>query len=145
MYSYINQKKNCISGSNNIYTDFPALMSSGGFPVISSAYQNNKRVKQKNNIHDNYDYRQFLTQNADSLILENQKKACDRCCGCLTNFQPRDNHNKYLFTSCNDATKPFGYESSDLKNLYLNKMDFQSRLSAPFMTQSEMLKFPRHN
>ena len=47
MYSYINQKKNCISGSNNIYTDFPALMSSGGFPVISSAYQNNKRVKQK--------------------------------------------------------------------------------------------------
>jgi len=134
----------CYNGSNNVYTGFPALMSSGNFPK-STTSETKRELKKNNGIEDNYGYRQFLINNADNLILYNQEKACDRCCGCLQNFKPRPDQQKYLFTSCNDSNKPFGYETSDLKNLYLSKKALQSRILAPIMTQSEMLRFPKHN
>ena len=144
----MNTKKNeisCYNGSNNIYTDFPALMSSGNFPKSNTACRSNNELKKNNGIEDNSDYRQFLIQNADNLILYNQEKACDNCSGCLATFKPRPTAQKFLFASCGDSSKPFGYETSDLKNMYLSKKALQSRISAPIMTQSEMLQFPRHN
>ena len=132
----------CYNSSNSVYTGFPALMSSGHFPESTAS---KRELKKNNGVKDNYGYRQFLINNADNLILYNQEKACDRCCGCLQNFKPRPDSQKYLFTSCNDSNKPFGYETSDLKNLYLSKKALQSRISAPIMTQSEMLSFRKHN
>ena len=132
----------CYNSSNNVYTGFPALMSSGHFPESTVS---KRELKKNNGVKDNYGYRQFLINNADNLIIYNQEKACDRCCGCLQNFKPRPDTQKYLFTSCNDSNKPFGYETSDLKNLYLSKKALQSRISAPIMTQSEMLSFRKHN
>ena len=132
----------CYNSSNNVYTGFPALMSSGHFPESTVS---KRELKKNNGVKDNYGYRQFLINNADNLIIYNQEKACDRCCGCLQNFKPRPDSQKYLFTSCNDSNKPFGYETSDLKNIYLSKKALQSRISAPIMTQSEMLSFRKHN
>ena len=85
----------CYNGSNNVYTGFPALMSSGHFPK-STASKSKRELKKNNGIEDNYGYRQFLINNADNLILYNQEKACDRCCGCLQNFKPRSDSQKYL-------------------------------------------------
>ena len=135
----------CHNSSNNIYTDFPALMSSGNFPKTNNAFTSNNELKKNNGIEDNYDYRQFLIKNADNLILYNQEKACDNVGGCLKNFERRQPSQKFLFASCSDSSKPFGYETSDLKNIYLSKKALQSRISGPIMTQSEMLRFPKHN
>ena len=44
-----------------------------------------------------------------------------------------------------DKTQPFGYQHSDLKNLYTSAQSLQSRLSAPIMTQSQMLNLPNWN
>jgi len=136
----------CNKGGNNIHPGFPALMSSGNFNTNwNSACKTNNVLKKHAGIKDNYQYRQYLTKNADWLILKNQTDACEGCCGCIQNFGSRPPSQKFLFKSCSDSRIPFGYETSDLKNLYLSKTQLQERLSAPIMTQSEMLKMPNWN
>ena len=78
---------------------------------------------------------------------KNTMAACADCCGCMENFKPVPPSNKYLFTSCTDKIQPFGYENSDLKNLYLTDTALQSRLCAPIMTQAQMLQhgMPNYN
>ena len=34
--------------------------------------------------------------------------------------------NKYIFKSCTDQSKPFGYQNSDLKNLYISSKALES-------------------
>ena len=48
-------------------------------------------------------------------------------------------HQKYLFKDCNDNSVPFGYQSSDLKNMYLSRESLESNLSGPIMTQEQLL------
>ena len=82
------------------------------------------------------------------VIMKNQKEACDQCCSCLNQFENTNviqQSNKYIFKSCADKTQPFGYQQSDLKNLYTSAKSLQSRLSAPIMTQSQMLNLPNYN
>ena len=52
-----------------------------------------------------------------------------------------------IFKSCSDKTVPFGYEHSDLKNIYLTSQDLASRLAAPILTQSDYLAkgIPNYN
>ena len=47
---------------------------------------------------------------------------------------------KYLFKSITDTKKPFGYEESDLKNLNLSRKQLNSKMTAPFVSQEELLK-----
>ena len=44
------------------------------------------------------------------------------------------NHkNKYLFSSVYDNNRPFGYQNSDLKNVYLSRQQLQARAEAPLL------------
>jgi hypothetical protein len=53
----------------------------------------------------------------------------------------------FLFSSPWDQSQPFGYESSDLKNLYLSRYELQSRMMAPSLSQEQYLfgGFPNPN
>ena len=51
----------------------------------------------------------------------------------------KENSNKYLFSSCMDRTQPFGYESSDLKNIYISRERLNSNLSGPIISQEDLL------
>ena len=139
----------CYKGSNNIHAGFPALMSDGKWATNwEPACGINNELKKAVGITNNYEYRQYLIQNADNIIGKNQMGACDNCCACWENFKDRNaikSPNKYLFTSCSDKTQPFGYQNSNLKNLYISSKSLQSRLIAPIMTQSQMLNLPNFN
>ena len=137
----------CYKGSNNIHAGFPALMSDGVlFTKWDSACKNNNILKKSVGITNNYNYRQFLTKYADRIIKKNQIAACEQCCGCLENFgRGPVNTGKYIFKSCTDRTQPFGYETSNLKNLYLTDKALQSRLCGPLVTQEQMLRMPNWN
>ena len=65
---------------------------------------------------------------------------CDGCCKCSYNAGGDGGVDKYLFSSCSDNTAPFGYQESDLKNLYLSKQELNSKLMAPILTQEQYLK-----
>ena len=77
----------------------------------------------------------------------NSIAACGQCGACMDSFTPRPESDKYLYKGCSDNTRPFGYETSDLKNLYLSREQLQNRLAAPIMTQNDFIKMglPNYN
>ena len=140
----------CYSGSNNIHFDFPPIMSDGrNFATWQPGAIVNEEIKVRENIKTNWQYRQYLTNNADSIIKYNQLAACDQCCSCPAKYGDGKeiSNSPFLYKSCTESTQPYGYENSDLKNLYLDEYQLQCRLITPVITQEQLLKgkFPNFN
>ena len=150
----------CYNGSNNIHFNLPPLMSYGrNFTTLTPARQQNTKVFEKLNMQSNYDYRQYLISNAENLIKKNMLSACDNCCHCERIIDGIPQHQKYFYRDCSDLNKPYGYQDSDLKNMYLTRHQHESKLKAPILTQEQLLqlksqqqskveeqyKFPEHN
>lgn len=139
----------CYAGSNNIHFDFPPIMSDGrNFTKWQPGAVINQQIREENSIKTNWQYRQYLTENANSIIKSNQIEACDECCYCpaLRNGEPISN-TPFLYKSCMDKSQPYGYENSDLKNVYLTSYQLQARMVAPAITQEQLLqeKYPNPN
>tara|TARA_B100000945_G_scaffold299781_1_gene280750 strand:+ start:226 stop:648 length:423 start_codon:yes stop_codon:yes gene_type:complete len=132
----------CYSGSNNIHFDYPAIMSDGRlFTLRDPACIRNTMIKKSAGISNNYQYRQYLIKNADNIMKSNTEKTTDQCCfskNIIHNKKPTNN--KYIYQSCSDSNQPYGYETSDLKNVYLTRRELQSQLVSPILTQEELLK-----
>jgi hypothetical protein len=141
----------CYSGSNNIHFDFPPIMKDGrNYANWQPGGALNEQIRKENNIHSNWSYRRYLTENADNIAKMNQIAACDDCCSCPAKYgkDPQtDNKTPFLYKSCSDNSQPYGYENSDLKNLYLSDVQLESRMVTPVITQDQLLKggFARAN
>jgi len=141
----------CYSGSNNIYHDFPPIMHDGrNYSSWQPGAYLNEHIKKEAGIKTNWEYRQYLCKNADAIIRYNQEASCDNCCGNMSTYgdgKPVSNNTPYLFKSTLDKTTGYGYEDSDLKNLYLSDVSLQSRMVTPVISQSELLYkgIPRAN
>ena len=84
-----------------------------------------------------------MVNNADAIIKTNQLEACDQCCACPArlNTLPKDEKNSpFLYKSCIESTAPYGYETSDLKNMYLSKTQLECRRFTPVITQAQLLQ-----
>lgn len=140
----------CYSGSNNIHFDFPPIMSDGrNFSKWQPGAKINEELRKENNIKTNWQYREYLTKNADAIIRSNQMEACDECCYCPANESNTQStpNSPFLYKSCVEKSQPYGYESSDLKNMYLSSYELQCRMVAPILTQDQYLqqKYPNPN
>lgn len=124
----------CYSGSNNIHFGFPPIMTDGRNYADwqPNAVINNEIIK-KENIKTNWQYRKYLTQNADSIIRFNQLESCNQCCTCpeLNSNQKSIPNSPFLYKTCTDSTQPYGYQNSNLKNLYLSSQQLNARKMAP--------------
>ena len=133
----------CYSGSNNIHFDFPPIMSDGrNFASWQPGAVISEKIRNEANIKTNWNYRKYLTENADQIIKYNQLSACDECCACPAKYgddQPVSN-GPFLYKSCSDASRPYGYEGSDLKNMYLSSFELQSRMVTPVYSQAQLLQ-----
>jgi hypothetical protein len=148
----------CASGSNNIHFGFPPIMTDGrNYSSWQPGGALNANIRKKENITTNWQYRKFLTENADSIIATNQLEACNQCCSCPARYDTGQSHSPtaprntpinnttsntspFLYKSCTESTEPYGYESSDLKDVYLSEYKLQSRLVTPVLTQEQLLK-----
>ena len=131
----------CYSGSNNIYFGFPPIMTDGrNYAQWQPGAVVNKTLREENGIKSNWQYRKYLQENADQVIEYDQRMACNECCGCPYYKNNQSANNPYLYTSCTEKTQPFGYEGSDLKNLYLNRQELQCRMSVPDVSQYQLMK-----
>jgi hypothetical protein len=127
--------------SNSIHSGFPALAHDGNlYTDWSGSESMNNTIKKTAGTTSNYSYRQWLIHNGVKMINLNTKSAEEHGCGHMTDFEPVENSNKYIFKGGDDTIRPFGYEDSDLKQLYLNESMLHNRMSAPIMTQHEMLE-----
>ena len=130
----------CYKGSNNIYSDFPAVMSDGRVHTEhDTACEINNGILKQTGISNNYDYRQYLIRNGLDIMSQNTNSSQEN--SNVHSFSGNNiTTNKYLFKSMSDKKQPFGYETSDLKNLYLTRKELEGKMSAPFVTQEELLK-----
>ena len=150
----------CYAGSNNIHLDFPPIMHDGrNYANWQPGSVINDRLRNEANIKSNWEYRRYLCNNADTIIKVNQLSACGDCCANTAQYTSQttttngatttqtSNNSPYLFKSCMDSTKPFGYQNSDLKNMYLSDVNLQSRMVTPVFSQAELLSngLPRAN
>ena len=159
----------CYSGSNNIHFDYPAIMSDGrNYANWLPGAAINEKIRKDEGIKTNWDYRRYLTQNADTIIKNNQIAACDECCAVPnatysnTNevVQSETTQNQllkgmyvqsqtpYLYKSCSDFSRPnYGYQESDLKNMYASSLNLKSRMVTPVITQAQILQrgYPHQN
>lgn len=136
----------CYSGSNNVYTDFPPIMSDRrSFTTYDPNNEINEKIMQEQKIKSNYDYRMFLTKHGDAIIRKNQYNACNQCGFCQygDTLPFSSTAEKYLFKGKSDMYQPPGYENSDLKINYLSRDAIQSRTVAPMLSQDELIGYLR--
>ena len=133
----------CYNSSNNIHTEKPGMMSDGRiFTLYNPACELNKKIEKSNKIKNNFEYRQFLCNNGLSIINKNNLAACNESSECMS-LKPGNNisYGKYLFKSLTDNHQPYGYQKSDLKNMYLSRQELNNTYVAPIVPQSELLKY----
>ena len=125
----------CYSGSNNIHFNFPPIMNDGrNFSNYQVGANLDNTLKKNANIKTNSDYRKYLQNNADSIIKNNQLSACDECSTCpyySSSNQNLTTSKPFIFDSIVSDDQPFGYETSDLKNIYLSKQVLEAQMHAP--------------
>ena len=123
----------CYKGSNNIHFNYPAIMTDSRlFSQYETGASFDNKLKKEHKIVSNNDYRHYLQNNADLIIKHNQLKSCNECSNCP--YKPtslKTSNSPYLFDSNITNDQPFGYENSDLKNIYLSRQELQSKLQFP--------------
>ena len=135
----------CYSGSNNIHFNFPPIMADGrNYSTWQPGAVINEKIRENNDIKSNWDYRTFLQNNAVKIMQTNSISACNNCGACPPVYMGSQNPISqssvpFVFASPLDNSLPFGYETSDLKNMYLSRNELQSRMSAPHISQAQML------
>ena len=132
----------CYSGSNNIHFDFPPLMEDSRlFSNYYSSVLNDTVFQNNKNIKNNSDYRKYLQVNADAIIQNNQYISCIEC-GTTSNYKSEPStsiQSPYIFSSILSRDQPYGYETSNLKNIYLSKqqLDAQKHVSKYIINANE--------
>ena len=124
----------CYSGSNNIHKNLPPLMSdSRQFTNFDPNCEANNKLKKSLNLQSNYEYRQYLIKNGMALMEKNNKTALQTNINYKVGDDSLKKHDKYIFNNVFDNNRPFGYEGSDLKNIYLSRQQLQARMDTPFI------------
>ena len=135
----------CYAGSNNIHFNFPPIMMDGrNYATWQPGAVVNEQIRENNHITSNWDYRTFLQKNAVKIMKANSISSCNNCGACPLVYSGPQNpvtqsNTPYVFSSALDMSQPFGYETSDLKNVYLSRYELQSRMMAPALTQYQYL------
>ena len=71
----------CYKTSNNKYTNCPPRMDDGRhFTDYRPRCLLNNITRLNNNIRNSFEYRLFLSRNAEKLMQENRQKMCDKYC-----------------------------------------------------------------
>ena len=125
-------------GANNQYKGFPPKMSdsrslvSSNQPISVTDFNLNQHHK------SNWVYREYLKNNATDIEKEMLRKSLNdvgyyqRYIQNISDYptitQP---FMPYLFSSIFDNNKPFGYQNSDVKQIYLTKEQLNARLMTP--------------
>lgn len=123
--------------TNNMYPEFPPMMADGRSLVSSwqpESKMNDELIKQ-NGIKSNWQYRRYLTKNADEIRRTDFVESANDC-GYI--YPPSveagsnlGNTSPYVYKSYQDTARPFGYVDSDLKQLYMTREQLNARKVAP--------------
>lgn len=137
--------------TNNKYPEFPPIMNDGR--PITATWQPessiNEDLIERNNIKSNWEYRKFLTENSNMIAEYNfresssdigyYKRPIDIPSIQSNTIKDDIKNTPYTFPSISDNTRPDGYSSSDLKDIYLSREQLEARKISPVITQAQLL------
>jgi hypothetical protein len=107
----------------------------------------NESIRRSENIKTNWDYRRYLTTNADQIMTLNRIDAVNMSGHGSFEVSAYEQENQrnvpFMYASVMDSREPFGYVQSDLKDTYLSREALQARMVAPEITQEQVLEFQR--
>jgi hypothetical protein len=118
---------------NNQHKHFPPLMSDGRSVIAAwqpEAYVDDA-IKNTHRITSNWEYRKYLTNNAESIMRHNFAEACNDV-GYFVNENGWMSQQSPVQNSQPQPT------TSDLKQLYLSVEQLDARRHAPVLTQDEL-------
>ena len=128
--------------TNNKYPEFPPLMNDGR--SVTTTWQSesvvNEDLKTRNNIKSNWEYRQYLTQNAKS-VMEDSFRESSNDIGYYKRpvDLPNIQSNKVTGPSQMSSGTTFS-QTSDLKEMYLSREQLDARNVSQVLTQDELLR-----
>ena len=135
--------------TNNKYPTIPPLMNDGRSLIATNQSNSveNAKLLQDNNIKSNWQYRQYLTKNAQHVMDSNYRASTDN--GFInvpldipqigSNLATYVQNVPYKFKSIIDKQDE-NDNQTDLKTAYLTREQLQARKISPVITQEELLK-----
>ena len=129
------QTNNVFKGQNNYHVNMPALISDdreqrSWYPEAVVDHN----IKKSANITSNWEYRKYLTTNAEQFRDINTRNAVMQNPSSDILRQSSDVGTPYVFNGPSDMTPVrSGVFSSDLKSAYLSRTQLQSNATAPSM------------
>lgn len=135
--------------SNNKYAEFPPLMSDGR--SVTASYQPeaviNKKIKESHNLKTNWQYRNYMTSNANTIREHNFKESCNDVgyfarpidLQSVSSNSFATFNQPHLYSSIQDEKKPLGHIESDLKANYLTREQLNARKIAPSIRPDQVL------
>ena len=130
--------------SNNLYDNFPPLMSDGR--AVIASYQPdavaNEQLLKENGIQTNWEYRKYLQTNAKEIMQQNCMSMSNDI-GYVKRYENDTITNVPYNMNGVITQKPIGYSDSDLKRMYLTREDLNSRTNSAKtpVTQEDILKY----
>ena len=101
---------------------------------MNSLEKINSDIRQQNNITTNWEYRQYLTRNADKIMSHNRLNSCINT-GIINDITyGTRGEPPHLFDSTMSTERPFGYQTSDLKEAFIYKRQTEIMKTAPKIT-----------
>lgn len=153
VHSYSTFPKSSIGyTTNNQYNDFPPIMADGRSLIASWQSQTliNDNLLKENNIQSNWEYRRYISQNAESIMRNNFIEAANDMGyyermnrDMQASYMPMSNQSR--FSSFNDSNMVSSRQSSvvdnsDLKQLYLSREELEKKRELPVLTQDDLLR-----
>ena len=131
-------------GTNPVYPGFPPIMMDGRAIVASDqpeAVLNNALIKELG-IQSNWQYRNYLTQNAADIMRYNYRESSNDVGYFKRYTDTAKGYNvPFIYPSFISEVKPNGYQTSDLKQAYLSREQLDARKVAPIISQEEIMQY----
>lgn len=137
--------------TNNRYLGVPPLMCDGRSLIASwqpEADANNAILK-RNNIQSNWEYRQYLTNNAPEIMRRNFMESANdigyyvRNATELGDAKPilaTSMSRPFMYSSVLETPSHLGNENTDLKTEYLTREQLSAQQFSPVVTQDELIR-----
>lgn len=126
--------------TNNLYAGFPPIMSDGRAIVASHQPEAvlNTMLIQQNQIQSNWQYRKYLTNNAQQIMQQNFREACNDM-GYYERFVPSERGNSGPITQ-SGASVQRRKDVGDLQQMYLSRDELNDRQRVVLQTQEELFR-----
>jgi len=121
---------------NNLPVQYPGILSDGRlFTDYSPSAVVNEDIRKRYHLTTNQEYKDFLVKNTNMFMKQNMNHSMSENRTAL--FPITKNGTPHLFTDVDDTSKPYGYESSLPKNMFLSRQQLDDKKRRPLQSTYE--------